>query len=189
MFTHNLGGGPEARRRFAAVFGLALLAAACGGGTTTTTVAPTTTAATTTAIGDLLEVASAQGDLGTFLSALDAAGIMDGLHGEGPFTVFVPTDQAFVDYLGSAGMTQDELFAEQAMVRGVLDHHIVSLSESAEQVMAMAGQSFTTAAGFELPVSVEGETVMVGNATVLRYDIQASNGVIHVIDSVLIPES
>jgi len=189
MFTHNLGGGPEARRRFAAVFGLALLAAACGGGTTTTTVAPTTTAATTTAIGDLLEVASAQGDLGTFLSALDAAGIMDGLHGEGPFTVFVPTDQAFVDYLGSAGMTQDELFAEQAMVRGVLDHHIVNLSESAEQVMAMAGQSFTTAAGFELPVSVEGETVMVGNATVLRYDIQASNGVIHVIDSVLIPES
>ena len=101
MFTHNPGHGRGARRGFAVVLGLALLAAACGGGTTTTTAAPTTTAPpTTAAIGDLLEVASAQGDLGTFLSALDAAGIMDGLHGEGPFTVFVPTDQAFVDYLG-----------------------------------------------------------------------------------------
>lgn len=61
------------------------------------------------------------------------------------------------------------------------------MSEDAEMVMAMNGRSFTTAAGTSLSVSVEGDTVMVGGATVERYDIQASNGVIHVIDTVLIP--
>ena len=62
-----------------------------------------------------------------------------------------------------------------------------SMTEDADMVMAMDGQSFTTAADTMLDVTVDGDTVMVGDATVERYDIQASNGVIHVIDAVLIP--
>jgi uncharacterized surface protein with fasciclin (FAS1) repeats len=138
-------------------------------------------------MGDVLEVAASEGDLDTFLEALEAAGIMDGLHGEGPFTVFAPTDDAFTAYLDQSGMTQDEVFSDQAMAQTLLEYHIVNMSEMADQVMAMGGESFTTASGQELPVTVEGETVMVGNATVERYDIEAENGVIHVIDTVLMP--
>lgn len=145
---------------------------------------PATTSATT---GDILEVAAGEGDLGTFLSSLEAAGIMDGLHGSGPFTVFVPTDEAFSAYLTEAGMSQAELFADPTLLSSVLDYHLVEMIESSEMVMGMAGQSFVTANGAELAVTVDGDTVMVGNATVERYDIQASNGVIHVIDAVLIP--
>jgi uncharacterized surface protein with fasciclin (FAS1) repeats len=157
--------------------------------TTAVATAPAAADATQTpaVAADLLEVAAAEGDLGTFLGALGAAGIMDGLHGPGPFTVFVPTDTAFADYLAEAGMSQTELFADPALLVSVLDYHLVEMIESSEQVMGMAGQSFVTASGAELAVTVDGDRVMVGNATVERYDIQASNGVIHVIDAVLVP--
>jgi uncharacterized surface protein with fasciclin (FAS1) repeats len=118
---------------------------------------------------------------------LESAGIMDGLHGTGPFTVFIPTDEAFSAYLDEAGMSQAELFADATLLRRVVEHHIVNMNEDADMVMSMAGQSFPTAAGTELDVTVDGDIVMVGDATVLRYDITASNGVIHVIDGVLIP--
>ena len=138
-------------------------------------------------MGDVLEVAAAEGDLNTFLAALEAAGIMEDFHGEGPFTLFIPTDEAFSAYLAEAGMSQAEVFAGAEMLQAILNHHIVNMMEDAEMVMGMAGQSFTTAGGQALEVTVEGETVMVGEATVERYDIHASNGVIHVIDTVLIP--
>lgn len=167
------------------VVSLALVAAGCGGDDETDTATTTTTEAAT---GDVLEVASAEGDLSTFLGALEAAAIMDGYHGAGPFTLFVPTDAAFETYLADAGMSQSELFSDPAMLRRLLEHHIVEADDPAEAVMAMDGQSFTSAAGTELAVTVVGEdTVMVGDATVERYDITASNGVIHVIDGVLIP--
>jgi len=70
------------------------------------------------------------------------------------------------------------------MLQAILNHHIINMMEDAEMVMGMAGQSFTTAGGQTLEVTVEGETVMVGQATAERYDIHASNGVI---DAVLIP--
>jgi transforming growth factor-beta-induced protein len=189
-------------RRFAvAVTSLAIVAASCGGddGDTAsaaaeTTAAPaaeapaeTTAAEPAAATGDVLEVAAAEGDLGSFLASTEAAEIMDGLHGDGPFTLFAPTDEAFAAYLEAAGMTQDQVFADPVMLRRVVEHHIVEANDDAEMVMGMAGQSFTTAAGTPLAVAVEGETVMVGEATVLRYDLQASNGVIHVIDTVLTP--
>jgi transforming growth factor-beta-induced protein len=179
---------------------LALVAAACGGSAaTTTTAAPTTTTteATTTTeemtdeemMGDVLEVAAAEGDLGVFLDALGAAGIMDDFHGEGPFTLFIPTDEAFNSYLDEAGMSQEEVFAGAEMLQAILNFHIVNMMEDAEMVMGMSGESFTTASGEALEVTVDGEVVMVGSATIERYDIEASNGVIHVIDTVLIPPS
>ena len=181
--------GPTRRFMFVLML-LSVIVASCGGSAATTTTAapaPTTTEAMADEMGDVLEVAAAEGDLNTFLAALDAAGIMEDFHGEGPFTLFIPTDEAFAAYLAEAGMSQEEVFAGAEMLQGILNHHIVNMMEDAEMVMGMAGQSFTTAGGQALEVTVEGETVMVGEATVERYDIHASNGVIHVIDTVLIP--
>lgn len=176
---------------------LGLVAAACGGeGATTTTAAPAAEETSTTEEmmdeeetmdEDVLAVAEAEGDLGTFLAATEAAGIMEDFHGEGPFTLFVPTDDAFEAYFESAGMAQEEAFAGGEMLQSILGYHVVTMMEDAEMVMGMDGQTFTTLNGAPLEVSVDGETVMVGEATVLRYDIEASNGVIHVIDAVLTP--
>lgn len=180
------------RKSVAGLMLVAVIGAGCGDdddtATTETTQAPASDATSEDeGPGDVLEVAAAEGDLNTFLAALEAAEIMDGLHGAGPFTVFIPTDDAFSTYLDEAGMSQAELFADPAMLQRLLNHHIVNLSEDAEMVMAMAGESFETAAGTSLGVTVDGDIVMVGDATVERYDIAATNGVIHVIDGVLIP--
>lgn len=193
-----------ARRSVAGVALVAVLAAGCGDdddeaaatdATETTEAADdaadeaTDDQASEEAAGDVLEVAAAEGDLGTFLAALEAAGTMESLHAEGPFTVFAPTDAAFDAYLSDAGMTQSEVFADPEALRGVLDFHVVEMNESSDMVMEMAGQQLTTASGEPLDVTAEGEDVMVGNAMVERYDLTASNGVVHVIDHVLIPPS
>jgi uncharacterized surface protein with fasciclin (FAS1) repeats len=136
---------------------------------------------------DVLAVAEAEGDLGTFLAALDAAGIMEDFHGEGPFTMFVPTDEAFAAYLEQNDMSQEDAFAGAEMLQSILGYHVVTMTEDSEMVMGMDGQTFTTLNGAPLEVSVNGDTVMVGEATILRYDIVASNGVVHVIDTVLTP--
>jgi uncharacterized surface protein with fasciclin (FAS1) repeats len=175
------------RRVLVAVLVLAVALVACGGGATTTAAAPSTTAGEEPR-GDVLEVAAAEGDLGVFLSALEAAGIMDDFHGEGPFTLFIPTDGAFADYLAEAGMSQEEVFAGAEMLQAIIGYHIVNMMDDSAMVMGMAGESFTTASGQPLEVTVDGDTVMGGEATVLRYDLMAANGVIHVIDKVLIPE-
>lgn len=169
---------------------LGLLASACaedGVTATTTLAAADTTTTDEMAEDDVLVVAEAEGDLGTFLAALDAAGIMGDFHGEGPFTLFAPTDEAFAAYLDSAGMSQEEAFAGAEMLQSILGYHVVTMMEDSEMVMGMDGQTFTTLNGAPLEVTVDGDNVMVGDATVLRYDIEASNGVIHVIDSVLSP--
>jgi uncharacterized surface protein with fasciclin (FAS1) repeats len=189
------------KTRFAlliAVFGLVV--AACGEDAATETTAEMMDDTSTTAEmmddtsttaemmeEDVLAVAAAEGDLDTFLGALEAAGIMEDFHGEGPFTLFIPTDDAFSAYLEESGMTQEEVFAGAEMLQSVLGYHVVTMMEDSEMVMGMDGQTFTTLNGAPLEVTVDGETVMVGDATVLRYDLSASNGVIHVIDSVLIP--
>ncbi|MGH8872689.1 MAG: fasciclin domain-containing protein [Acidimicrobiia bacterium] len=185
---------------------LGLLVVACGGGAGATSTAPAATETastemmedetTTTAMmddeaemmeEDVLAVADAEGDLGTFLAGLEAAGIMEDFHGEGPFTLFIPTDDAFAVYLDEAGMSREEAFAGAEMLQSILGYHVVSMLEDSEMVMGMDGQTFTTLSGAPLEVTVDGDTVMVGDATIIRYDIGASNGVVHVIDTVLIP--
>jgi uncharacterized surface protein with fasciclin (FAS1) repeats len=171
---------------------MALLAAlvACGGGeeTTNTTAEMMDETATTEMMGeDVLAVAGAEGDLGTFLAAVESAGMMEDLHGEGPFTVFAPTDEAFAAYLETSGMTEDEALAGGEMLQSIVGYHRVSMMEDSAMVMGMDGESLTTVNGAPLEITVDGETVMVGEAGVLRYDIEASNGVIHVIDTVLTP--
>ena len=178
-----------------AVLGLHL--AACGGeAATTTTTAPAAAESTTTEEimddeemmnDDVLAVADAEGDLGTFLAATEAAGIMEDFHGEGPFTLFIPTDDAFSAYLDGAGMSQEEAFAGAEMLQSILGLHVVTMTEDSEMVMGMDGQTFTTMSGAPLAVTVDGDDVMVGDAKIIRYDLTASNGVIHVIDAVLTP--
>jgi uncharacterized surface protein with fasciclin (FAS1) repeats len=174
---------------------LALALTACGddnNASTATTAAssatPTTTAATDSAAqGDVLAVAAEDPDLSTFLAALDASGLMDTLHGPGPYTVFIPTNDAFRDALGEMGVTQDQLFADPAHLADILTFHIVNMNEDEAMVMQMDGQSFTTENGAPLSVSVDGATVMIAGATIVKPDLMASNGVIHVIDKLLTP--
>ena len=164
--------------------------AACGEDAATESTAEMTDDTATTAEmmdEDVLAVAAAEGDLDTFLGALESAGIMEDFHGEGPFTLFIPTDDAFSAYVEESGMTEEEVLAGGEMLQSLLGYHVVTMMEDSEMVMGMDGQTFTTLNGAPLDVSVDGDTVMVGDATIVRYDLSASNGVIHVIDTVLIP--
>ena len=134
--------------------------------------------ATGTTIADL---ASSREDLSTLVTALSAAGLVETMSGEGPFTVFAPTNAAF-DALPEG--TLDALLADPEALGNVLKYHVVSGAVTSDQVVALT--SADTLAG--KPVAVDAsEGVKVGGATVVEADIQASNGVIHVIDAVMLP--
>ena len=132
--------------------------------------------------GTIVEVAAANGSFETLVKALEAAELVETLSGEGPFTVFAPTDEAFSKLPEGA---LEELLNDQERLRQVLTHHVVSGRVTAKQVMKM--KSAETVGGESLPIRVEGESVHVGDATVVQADVMASNGVIHVIDTVLLP--
>jgi len=138
-------------------------------------------------MNDLMSLITAQGDLTVLDDLIHDAGLNDTLHNDGPFTVFAPTDAAFAAYFGSMGMTAEELASDADALAALLRAHIVDGADDAEMVMGMDGQSFTTLNGNQIDVLVDGDTVTVGGATVLEYDIAAGNGVVHVIDMVLAP--
>lgn len=121
-------------------------------------------------------------DLSTLVTALEAAGLVDTLAGEGPFTVFAPTNAAFEQVEDLEG-----LLAQPETLRSILLYHVVPGAVSAEEVMGM--EMAPTALGEEinLEFAVDDGTVMVYDAAVTTADIQASNGVIHLIDAVLLP--
>jgi uncharacterized surface protein with fasciclin (FAS1) repeats len=126
-------------------------------------------------------------DLTVLDEAIHAAGLNDVLHDDGPFTVFAPTDDAFAAYLGDMGTTAEDVLADVDALTVLLQAHVVAGTDDAAMVMGMDGQSFTTLAGNELAVAVDGESVMIGDAMIVEYDLLADNGVIHVIDTVLAP--
>lgn len=128
-------------------------------------------------------VAIASTDAKTLAAAVTAAGLVETLQGEGPFTVFAPTDAAFADIQSSVDtLLQPENKAELA---NVLTYHVVSGKANAADLVD--GQELTTVQGGTLKVSIKDGAVTIGNATVTAADIEASNGVIHVIDTVLLP--
>jgi uncharacterized surface protein with fasciclin (FAS1) repeats len=130
------------------------------------------------------QVADAAGSFTTLLAAAKAAGLSDTLGGEGPFTVFAPTDEAFAA-LGST--VQDLLKPEnRERLKSILLYHVVPGRVFAAQAAEL--DEATTAGGQALDIESERGKVTVGGATVVSADIDASNGVIHVIDKVLIPE-
>jgi uncharacterized surface protein with fasciclin (FAS1) repeats len=134
---------------------------------------------------DIVDTAVAAGSFKTLAAALQAAGLVDTLKGKGPFTVFAPTDDAFAKL--PAGTVEDLLKPEnkQKLV-AILTYHVVPGRDLAAQVIKMT--SAKTVNGQYLTISVNGGTVMVDNAKVIKTDILCSNGVIHVIDSVLLPK-
>lgn len=195
----------------ASILGLLLFSAGCAGGTTDTQETPAATeTATATGTetetetgtatespspdaspeGDLIETATAAGDFTTFATAVAAAGLTDTLQGDGPFTVFAPTDQAISAL--PAG-TLDTLLAEpQGELRTVLQGHVVPGTLMSNNILGMDGQQLTTAAGDTLTVGVEGARVTLTDGSgqtvnVTQADIEATNGVIHAIDGVLMP--
>lgn len=131
--------------------------------------------------GNIVEVATSAGSFTTLLTAAEAAGLVETLTGEGPYTVFAPTDEAFAEL----GSTVDDLLANPDELRDVLLYHVVEGEVTAAEVVEL--DSATTVQGDDLAIMVEGDTVMVNDATVVQADVMASNGVIHVIDKVLVP--
>ncbi len=134
-----------------------------------------------TAKVDLVDTAVAAGSFKTLAAALQAADLVGTLKGEGPFTVFAPTDEAFAKL--PAG-TVEALLKDIPKLRAILTYHVVAGKVSSDQVVKLS--SARTLQGQDLAITTA-KGVKVGPATVTKADIAASNGVIHVIDTVLIP--
>ena len=130
---------------------------------------------------DIVDTAVAAGNFKTLATALQAAGLIDTLKGKGPFTVFAPTDEAFAK-VPKADL--DALLKDKAKLTAVLTYHVVPGKVMAKDVKA---GKVKTVQGSELTISTTGG-VMVDNAKVTATDIVADNGVIHVIDSVVMPK-
>jgi len=135
---------------------------------------------------NIVETAVAAGQFKTLAAALEAAGLIDALTGEGPFTVFAPTDEAFAKL--PAGTLESLLKPEnKEKLKSILLYHVVPGNVTAKQVMKLNGRTVKTLEGGSIKVgTIHGVTV--DQARVTKTDIQASNGVIHVIDTVLIPK-
>ena len=135
---------------------------------------------------DIVDTAVAAGQFTTLAKALQAAGLVDTLKGKGPFTVFAPTDDAFAKL--PSGALDDLLKPEnKEKLKAVLLYHVVAGKVPAAKVMKM--KSANTVNGQEVTISTScGKVMMVNEATVVKADVMASNGVIHVIDTVLMPK-
>ena len=134
---------------------------------------------------DIVDTAVSAGSFNTLATALTAADLVDTLRGDGPFTVFAPTDEAFAKL--PEGTLEELLRPEnKAKLQAILTYHVVAGKVMAKDVMGMS--SAKTVNGKSFTVSEQGGSVMVDNAKVIQTDIIASNGVIHVIDSVILPQ-
>ena len=139
-------------------------------------------AASLTFAADIVETAVSAGQFKTLVKALQEANLVDTLKGKGPFTVFAPTDAAFAKL--PAG-TLDALLKDKQKLAAVLTYHVVAGKVMAAQVEP---GPVKTVEGQSLTVTEDHGAVMVDNAKVVKTDIVASNGVIHVIDSVIVPK-
>ena len=148
------------------------------------TLSTTGIAAQGAASRDIVDTAVANGSFTTLATALKAAGLVETLKGQRPFTVFAPTNAAFAKL--PAGTVESLLRPENKdKLRRVLTYHVVAGKVGAAEVMKMT--SAKTVAGDPLTIRANGSSVEVNDARVVTADVAASNGVIHVIDTVLIP--
>ena len=135
---------------------------------------------------DIVDTAVQAGQFETLAAALDAAGLVGTLKGEGPFTVFAPTDAAFAKL--PAGTVENLLKPENKdQLIAILTYHVVPGRVAAADVVKLS--EATTVNGADVAIEVDGDSVMVDNATVIATDIETSNGIIHVIDTVILPAS
>jgi uncharacterized surface protein with fasciclin (FAS1) repeats len=134
---------------------------------------------------DIVDVAAENSSFNTLVAAVQAAGLVDTLKGDGPFTVFAPTDEAFAKLPeGTVEMLLKPENKDQLVA--VLTYHVVAGKVMADDVVTL--ESAATVQGQEVMVTVNGGSVMINNANVVMADVEASNGVIHVIDTVLLPK-
>lgn len=131
---------------------------------------------------DIVTIAVEAGTFNTLAAALEAAGLVDTLQGDGPFTVFAPTDEAFAKLPEG---TVEGLLQDKQKLTQVLTYHVVAGKVTSDQVVHLTEAE--TVAGIKAPIKVKDGKVWVGGAMVSTVDIMASNGVIHVIDSVMLP--
>jgi uncharacterized surface protein with fasciclin (FAS1) repeats len=182
------------------VAALGVVAAACGDDATDTapatavsTVAdaPMTATAPSPAAADIVDTAVAAGDFTTLVTAVKAAGLEQTLRGEGPFTVFAPTDEAFAAL--PAGTIDTLLQDPTGDLSAILTYHVVAGAVPAADVVGLNGQKVTTVNGatFTVAVADDGSVTLTDAAgnqvAVVATDVPATNGVIHVIDAVLLP--
>ena len=163
-----------------------LLLSACGsdGSTSDTTVAAADETEMVTDVGTIVEVAQGNPDFSTLVAAITAAGLGDALSGEGPFTVFAPTNAAFEAL--PAGLLEKLLLPEnKEVLTKILTYHVVAAKVMAADV---AAGDVTTLEGSAFAITTE-SGVKVNASNVTATDVAASNGVIHVIDAVLVPAS
>jgi uncharacterized surface protein with fasciclin (FAS1) repeats len=132
----------------------------------------------------IVDIAVSDERFSTLVTALQEAELVEALQGEGPFTVFAPTDEAFAALPEGA---LEGLLADKAALTDVLLFHVIGGEILAADVVGLDGQMAETLSGFSFPIEIDGDKVMVGDAIVIITDIEASNGVIHVIDAVLLP--
>jgi uncharacterized surface protein with fasciclin (FAS1) repeats len=133
---------------------------------------------------DIVDTAVSAGSFKTLAAALQAAGLVDTLKGDGPFTVFAPTDDAFAKL--PAGTVETLLKPENKdQLIAVLTYHVVAGEVTAEQVVKL--DSAKTVQGQSVAIATDASGVMVDGAHVVKADVMASNGVIHVIDEVILP--
>jgi len=144
------------------------------------------TAASWTGEKDIIDTAVGAGSFNTLAAALKAADLIDALKGEGPFTVFAPTDAAFAAL--PEGTVATLLKPEnKAMLQAILLYHVVPGELDAKHVLGQ--ETLTTLNGQRTDIAVRSGKARIDNATIVKTDIQTSNGVIHVIDAVILPES
>lgn len=133
----------------------------------------------------IVDIAVATERLSTLVDAVIAADLATTLDGPGPYTVFAPTNEAFAGLLGALGITADELFADVDALREVLLYHVVASAYPAAEIGTLS--TLGTAAGGTLSVELIDGVLLIGGAKVVAPDIQSSNGIVHIIDSVLLP--
>lgn len=143
---------------------------------------PTLASAQAAPTKDIVETAVAAGSFKTLATALGAAGLVETLKGKGPFTVFAPTDEAFAKIPAA---TLEALLKDKAALTKVLTYHVVSGKVMAKDVVKLSKAK--TVEGADVAITVMDGKVMVNKAHVVKTDIETSNGVIHVIDAVIMP--
>ena len=133
---------------------------------------------------NIIDTAAEAGSFKTLATALTAAGLVDTLNGNGPFTVFAPTDDAFKKL--PAGKLES-LLADVPQLKSILTYHVVAGKVMAADVMGLNGKSAKTVNGSDVKISTDGGVKLNGTSNVVKTDIECTYGVIHVIDSVIIP--
>lgn len=134
---------------------------------------------------DIVDTAVGAGSFKTLVAAVKAAELVDTLKGKGPFTVFAPTDEAF-EKVGKEKI--EELLKDKKALAAILTYHVVPGKVMAEDAVKLDGKSAKTVNGKEIKIEVkDGKVYLNGKAAVIKADIVTSNGVIHVIDAVILP--